>query len=79
MLRLPGAPGTVEDRIHQIAIRSVERPLPEACPRCQGNLVKLEARGTDKLPRGMTTTRTFCPACGVEDEWCDRAAKARRS
>ena len=78
MLRLPGAPGTVEDRVRQISIRSVERPAPERCPNCNGPLVALPSADGARLPTGMTRSRTFCRECGIEEEWNQFAGATAR-
>lgn len=71
MLGLPGAPGTVEDRIRQISIDAIERPIPDRCPQCGGELVLLAASG-DTVHAELTTLRTLCPECGIQEEWHQR-------
>ena len=71
MFGLPGAPGTIEDRVRQVAILAVERPIPDRCPRCGGDLVLLSS-DADRLHAELTTLRTTCRDCGIEEEWHQR-------
>ncbi|HYF06790.1 MAG TPA: hypothetical protein VD970_04170 [Acetobacteraceae bacterium] len=72
LVRMPGAQGTVEHRVRQFAAESIERPKPDACPRCNGPLTPLTVLGETRAGpdrRGMLRERTFCQECGVEEEW----------
>jgi len=75
ILHLPGAPGTIEHRVRQIAIHSVERPAPDHCPHCNGPLMILVKPTSTRLPAGMTASHTFCDACGIEEEWFERNSR----
>lgn len=68
-LGLPGAPGTLESRVREMAVRSFERPVPACCPGCGGELRALELVGEVVTRHGMTRHRTLCVDCGVEEEW----------
>lgn len=70
-LGLAGAPGTVEDRVRQISLTATERPIPDGCPQCEGALVLIDTNAR-RVHADLTTMRTFCPNCGIEEEWHQR-------